>query len=135
MSMITAKNEKDKTVTIDGVEHKVIYPATQFFDGIHAGDEVEVRFDNKPEQNITFIRKFNIAREGDIISGQSDEYGEHNERRNDLDPMRPLGNLYAMCEEKLNVLIQQNSTNNALLFEIAKKVGVDLDLPSVKDDK
>jgi len=148
--IISAKNERDKSVTIDGTEHKVIYPAVRFFDSISAGDEVEVKFDEKPEQNIVFIRKFDVGREGDIVSGQHDEYNrmpptekewknKEDERWND--PMRPLGNLYAMCEENFHAIIEQNTiiltqnvNNNELLFKIAEKIKLDLGLPKTKKE-
>jgi hypothetical protein len=51
----------------------------------------------------------------------------------EMDFMTPVGNLYAMCEEKLNAIMEQNAFYGLeiailkdLTFKIAEKVGIDL---------
>lgn len=46
---------------------------------------------------------------------------------NSEDAYKPIGNLYAMCEEKLDALIEQNVNIIDLLMKIARKNGIELD--------
>lgn len=116
---------KNNGLQVDGVWYTVDFPAANFLRGINKNDEVEVRFteekDEKGKPHIIYVKVTSSQPPLKVSIGSVD------------DSMTALGNLYGMCEEKLNGIIEQNAliqtqlaslTN--LTMEIASKLQIDL---------
>ena len=114
---------KNNGIQVDGLWYTVDFPATRFLKNVIKGDDVEVKFteekDEKGKPHITYVKVTSI--QPPLMVSSID------------DRMTPIGDLYAMCEEKLNGLIEQNAliqtqlanlTN--LTMEIAGKLQIDL---------
>ena len=115
MVIVTSKSDKNKGIKIGETWYTVVGRAAEYLNQISAGDDVEIRY-SEDKKNVVFIRK----------TGEQPIERPHQMTEELLDPYKPLGNLYAMVEEKLNETARQNSMNNALLIRICEKLGIDI---------
>jgi len=114
-------SQKTKGIQMEGKWHTVVGPAERYVASVQKGDDIEVKLNEK--EQIVFIRKAGM---------QPIDRPEMTEDM--LDPMKPLGNLYAMSEEKLNAIIEQQSilalaikNNTDLIMQLAKHLKLNLD--------
>jgi len=114
-------SQKTKGIQMEGKWHTVVGPAERYVASVQKGDDIEVKLNEK--EQIVFIRKAGM---------QPIDRPEMTEDM--LDLMKPLGNLYAMSEEKLNAIIEQQSilalaikNNTDLIMQLAKHLKLNLD--------
>jgi len=114
-------SQKTKGIQMEGKWHTVVGPAERYVASVQKGDDIEVKLNEK--EQIVFIRKAGM---------QPIDRPEMTEDM--LDSMKPLGNLYAMSEEKLNAIIEQQSilalaikNNTDLIMQLAKHLKLNLD--------
>ena len=117
-------SQKTKGIQMEGKWHTVVGPAERYVASVQKGDDIEVKLNEK--EQIVFIRKAGMQPIDRPEMTEDMLFWEL--------PMKPLGNLYAMSEEKLNAIIEQQSilalaikNNTDLIMQLAKHLKLNLD--------